>query len=170
MIPYTSFLYFGIAFYVTLPGLLGGFGVLANYSWTGSRVTDLPGRSDAPALQRQAPNTWNLSPTYDRGRASVRLGLTFNGPSIFQYGYTSANDPSRLGPHGPSGDQYTYPHLQVDLQGTYEIARGLRIVAYGLNINNEVYGLYIGSKQFVRQREYYMPTFAVGLKYALGRK
>ena len=40
----------------------------ANYSWTGSQIKAIPGRLDSPALQRQAPNTWNISPTYDRGR------------------------------------------------------------------------------------------------------
>ena len=50
-----------------LPGLLNGFGVAANYSYTTSRVTfptgfNAPasdptlGRSDHPHLQRQAPN------------------------------------------------------------------------------------------------------------------
>ena len=57
-----------------LPGLLGGFGMMANYSWTGSQINSIPGRPDSPALQRQAPNTWNISPTYDRGRLSVRVG------------------------------------------------------------------------------------------------
>ena len=50
-----------------LPGALGGLGLLANYSWTTSKVTGLPGRADSPQLQRQAPNTWNVSPTYGRG-------------------------------------------------------------------------------------------------------
>jgi TonB-dependent receptor len=153
-----------------LPGWLGGFGVMTNYSWTTSHVDGLPGRADHPALQRQAANTWNLSPTYDRGKVSIRLGLTYNGPSIFMYAYQPGADPSGLGPAGPSGDQFTYPHLQVDLQGSYEVHRGLRIVAYGLNVNNEVYGLYAGSPQFVRQREFYQATVAVGIRYVLGTK
>lgn len=50
-----------------LPGLLGGLGFSGNYTFTSSQTNGLPGRSDHPALLRQAPNTWNLSPTYDRG-------------------------------------------------------------------------------------------------------
>lgn len=115
----------------------------------------MPGRTDSPALQRQTPNTWNVSPTYDRGRLSVRLGLTYNGPSIFQYGYQTASDVSHLGPGGPSGDVYTYPHMQVDVQATFNITRGFRFLVYGLNLNDEVYGLYVGNEVFVRQREYY---------------
>jgi TonB-dependent receptor len=148
-----------------LPGALGGIGLFANYSRTGSRIDGLPGRNDHPALQRQAPNTWNVSPTYDRGRVSVRLGLTYNGPSIWQYAYTTAADTQNLGPNGPAGDQYTYAHFQVDMQGTVGITRELKAVAYVLNLTNEVYGLYVGSPQFVRQREFYHATVAGGLRY-----
>src|SRR5262249_21890692 len=55
-----------------LPGALGGLGVSANYSYTASQANGLPGRSGHPRLLRNAPNTWNLSPTYDRGRVSLR--------------------------------------------------------------------------------------------------
>src|SRR5713226_10257386 len=68
-----------------LPGLLGGLGVSANYSYTTSGTTKVdPLRTDNPALLRQAPNTWNISPTYDRRRLSLRVGLAYNGPNIFQ--------------------------------------------------------------------------------------
>ena len=148
-----------------LPGALAGLGIFANYSRTASHVDNVPGRTDSPALQRQTPNTWNVSPTYDRGRLSVRLGLTYNGPSIFQYGYQTATDVSHLGPSGPTGDVYTYPHMQVDAQATVNITRGVRFLVYGLNLNDEVYGLYVGNEVFVRQREYYKPTVAFGIRY-----
>ena len=70
-----------------LPGALAGLGIFANYSRTGSRIDSLPGRTDSPALQRQSPTTWNISPTYDRGHVSLRVGLTYNGAAIYQYGY-----------------------------------------------------------------------------------
>ena len=87
-----------------LPGPFSALGMLANYSWTGSKIDSIPGRSDSPGLQRQAPNNWNISPTYDRGRISIRVGLSYNGPSIYQYEYQTASDQSGLGPKGPSGD------------------------------------------------------------------
>ncbi len=148
-----------------LPGGLAGIGVFANYSRTASQIDSLPGRTDSPALQRQTPDTWNLSPTYDRGPLSFRLGLTYNGPSIFQYAYTTAADPAHLGPAGPAGDEYTYPHLQVDAQAVFALTHSLRMTVYGLNLSNEVYGLYAGSEQFVRQREFYKPTVAFGIRY-----
>jgi hypothetical protein len=39
-------------------------------------------------------------------------------------------------------------------------------VAYGLNLNNEVFGFYNGSTQYMIQREYYGPTFAAGMRWS----
>jgi outer membrane receptor protein involved in Fe transport len=92
-----------------LPGFLKGFGVLANYSWTGSRVKSIPGRLDSSTLQRQAQNSWNISPTYDYGLLAARVGMSYNGASIYQYEYQTSSDVSHLGPTGPTGDVYTCP-------------------------------------------------------------
>ncbi len=158
---------FEVAFlhhFTYLPGLLNGFGVSANYSYSASQASNVsPGRTDSPALLRQAPNTWNISPTYDRGRLSVRLGLAYNGPNIFVYNWSG--DPANGGIKGPFGDQYLYSHFQVDLQGSYRIHRGLYFTASALNLNNEVFGFYYGSPQFVNQREFYKPTYSFGFRW-----
>jgi len=148
-----------------LPGVLRALGISANYSYADSSTHGLQalGRTDHPALLRQAPYTWNLSPTYDRGRVSIRVGLTYNDRSIFQYQFTDA---AKFGIKGPFGDTYLYPHFQVDAQGSVRLAKGFTAVAYGLNLNNEVFGFYNGSPDFVLQREYYKPTFAIGLRWS----
>jgi TonB-dependent receptor len=148
-----------------LPGGLSGMGVSANYSWTGSNAGHLPLRPDTPALQRQAPVTWNFSPTYDRSRFSGRLGLTYNSASIFQYQYTSAQDVANLGTRGPAGDNYLYAHLQVDAQASFHLTKSLSALVQGLNLTNEVFGFYNGSPQYVVQREYYKPTYTFGLRW-----
>ena len=153
-----------------LPGRLEGLGMFANYSWTASQIKAIPGRLDSPTLQRQAPNSWNISPTYDRGRLSVRVGLSYNGPSIYQYEYQTSSDVSGLGPHGPSGDVYTLAHTQLDAQASIRIAHGLSAVVYGLNLTNEVFGYYTGSEIFVNQREWYKPTYTGGLRYTFNRE
>ncbi len=146
-----------------LPGALGGLGFSGNYSYTYSRASGIPNRSDHPALQRQAPNTWNLSPTYDRGRLSIRLGLSYNQANIFFYQYT---DGTPLGLRGPNGDDYLYSHLQVDVQGSYRLPKGLKLVVYGLNLTNEVFGFYNGSTVWPVQREFYKPTIGAGLRWS----
>jgi TonB-dependent receptor len=163
-----------------LPGLLGGFGVAANYGRAQSRV-DFPanfspavpggeGRIDHPTLQREAPNTWNLGFTYDKGRFDMRFGASHNDTSIFQYNYSHTdaatdNDPL-LGIHGPGGDVYLYAHTQFDIQGSYRIYKNLSFFAYGLNLSNEVFGFYQGSTQYPIQREFYKPTVAFGMRWS----
>jgi hypothetical protein len=70
-----------------------------------------------------------------------------------------------LGLRGPNGDQHLYAHTQYDIQGSYRLYKGLSFVAYGLNLSNEVFGFYQGSKQYPIQREFYHPTFAFGMKW-----
>ena len=41
----------------------------------------------------------------------------------------------------------------------------LKAIGYVLNATNEVYGLYVGSPEFVRQREFYHATVAGGIRY-----
>jgi TonB-dependent receptor len=157
-----------------LPGALSGLGVSANYSYTMSVAHGIPFRTDSPALLRQAPNTWNISPTYDRGPLSMRLGVSYNAANIFAYQYQNLNsdgtpmaagDLTAGGTAGPGGDSYLYAHLQVDAQVTVRVGSQWSLVAYGLNLNNEVFGFYNGSPQYVVQREFYQPTFAIGMRF-----
>ena len=155
-----------------LPGLIGGFGVSANYSYTASQVT-FPagfsgGRTDHPTLQRQAPNNWNFGLTYDKSRFSGRFAITHNDANLFQYAYqqnSTPNDPI-LGLKGPTGDIYLYAHTQFDVQGSYRFYKGLSFFAYGLNLSNEVFGFYQGSGIYPIQREYYHPTVAFGMRWS----
>lgn len=147
-----------------LPGFLSGFGVSANYSYATSQAHNLPGRSDSPPLLRQAPNTWNISPTYDRGRVSLRSGLAYNGANIYSYFFT---DGAPGGIHGPFGDYTLFSHFQVDAQGSVYLGKGFTAIASGLNLNNEVFGFYYGSGQYWTQREYYKPTYTFGLRWDL---
>ena len=156
-----------------LPGLLGGFGVNANYSHTTSQVT-FPagfdgGRTDKPALDRNSPNDYNFNLTYDKHRFSGRFAISHNDASIATYQWNSgtgaANDPI-LGLKGPTGDNYFYPHTQFDVQGSYRLYRGLQFVASGLNLSNEVFGFYNGSSIYPVQREYYKPTTSFGIRWS----
>ncbi len=153
-----------------LPGLMKGFGVSANYSYTASRVSGIFGRSDHPRLLRNAPNSWNISPTYDRGRFSARLGLSYNQANlnayIYQDGTNGSSSANPGGIKGPFSDDYFFSHLQVDAQGSLYMGHGLSYVMYGLNLTNEVFGFYFGSPQYFHQREFYRPTVAFGLRWS----
>jgi TonB-dependent receptor len=156
-----------------LPGVLGGLGISANYGYSASRIAGLPGRSDNPRLLRSAPNTWNISPTYDRGRVSVRVGLSYNQANIFSYQFKDGTPiagtpttPTPGGLHGPNSDNYLYSHLEFDAQGSVRLPHGLSFVMYGLDLNNDVFGFYNGSTKYFNQREYYKPTVAAGFRWS----
>src|SRR5262249_56303355 len=74
-----------------LPSALGGLGLSANYSYTTSEARGIRLRSDHPTLLRQAPHRCNITPTYDRSRLSLRLGITYNAANIYAYQYQNLN-------------------------------------------------------------------------------
>src|ERR1700674_2361714 len=152
-----------------LPGLLNGMGVSANYSYTTSRAS-FPagaGRTDHPALLRQAPNNWNFDTTYDKGPISARMGLTHNDANIFVYQFQNVPVEPPGGIKGPLGDQYLYPHTQVDAQVSFRLphAHDFQAVASFFNLTNEVFGFYFGSEKYPIQREYYNRTYSFGLRW-----
>ncbi len=157
-----------------LPSFLGGFGLNANYSHNVSQAT-FPtgfdgGRTDKPYLPRTSPNNYNINMTYDKYRFSGAFAVSHNDESIASYGWNAstgpANDPI-LGLKGPLGDNYFYPHTQIDAQGMFRIHRGLQAVVDGLDMNNEPFGFYNGSPIYPVQREYYKPTISFGLRWNL---
>ena len=181
-----------IQHFTQLPGLFSGLGVSANYGYTSSAVAFQPYIDPAtvsataglvsgpnrgpeganPALIGQAPNSYNLSPTYDRRKLSVRLGMTYNQANLAAYQYSTTNNGPITqgggggGTTGPNGDNYFYSHLQIDLQGSYALPKGFTFVMYGLNLNNEVFGFYNGSGIYPVQREFYRPQFGGGLRWS----
>ena len=121
--------------------------------------------------------------TYDKKGLSVRLGLSYNAANIFAYNYSDASAGPLVfaggnadtntgylgaggGLAGPNGDLYLYSHLQADLQASYRLPKGFTAVAYGLNLNNEVFGFYQGSSIYSVQREFYHTTYGGGLRWS----
>jgi TonB-dependent receptor len=145
-----------------LPGVLSGARITANVTYTESKNYDLTGRSDTPPLVGQAPLSYNLIPSYATKRLLVTVGISYNGANVATYQY---QDGAAGGITGPAGDNYYYAHTQVDAQGSYYIGKGFTAMASGQNMNNEVFGFYNGSTQYMTQREYYKPTYSGGLRW-----
>jgi TonB-dependent receptor len=109
-----------------LPWLLNGLGVSGNYSYTRSRVTfpdgfssaqaGAQGRIDHPSLQRQAPNTWNVGLTYDKGRFTMRFGVSHNDANIYAYGHV--HDPTI-----PNVDRDYHPTLILGMRWVSAVER-----------------------------------------------
>ena len=127
------------------------------------------GRTDDPPLIGQARHAFNIEPSYELGRYSVHTGISYNGANDNAYQYfnnqADPNNNTAGPPNGPLGDNYFFPHLQVDAQAGARLYRGLSLVFDGLNLNNEVFGFYNGSPQYMTQREYYKPTYSASLRW-----
>jgi TonB-dependent receptor len=155
-----------------LPGALSGLGMMANYSYADSHTNGITGRTDSPPLIGTARNAFNIEPSYIMGRYAVHMGISYNGANAYAYQYfNNQSDPSNDTPgppNGPFGDNYFYPHLQVDAQAGVRMWRGLQLHIDGMNLTNEVFGFYNGSPQYMTQREYYKPTYSASLRWTSG--
>jgi outer membrane receptor protein involved in Fe transport len=151
-----------------LPGVLGALRINANFTYTDSKNYTITNRADSPALVGQAPFSWNIGPAYATRRALVTIGISHNGSNIYAYQYQSTGPGVvDFGVKGPNDDNYFYSHTQVDAQASYYIGKGFTAMALGQNMNNEVFGFYNGSSQYMTQREYYKPTYSGGLRWTL---
>ncbi len=170
--------------FTNLPGAFRGLGLMANYAYNDSRINGLPDRTDSPSLMGTAKHAFNIEPAYEYGRYEVHMGMSYNGANIYAYQYYSTasgiaecgnpnpnpTDSAPLnGPiNGPCGDNYFYPHFQVDAQMGARLIGGLRLEVEGLDLNNEVFGFYNGSPEYMTQREYYKPTYSASLRWTSG--
>jgi TonB-dependent receptor len=149
-----------------LPGYLGNTRINANFTYTNSTNYNITGRTDNPALVGQAPYSWNITPAYATKHALITVGVSHNSANIYAYQYQSTGPAAvPYGVTGPFGDNYFYSHTQIDAQVSYRVPKGFTILASGENMNNEVFGFYDGSPQYMTQREYYKPTYSFGLKW-----
>jgi TonB-dependent receptor len=172
--------------FTNLPGVFRGLGLMANYSYNDSRINGLPQRTDSPSLMGTAKHAFNIEPAFELGRYEVHMGMAYNGSNIYAYQYYSTAsgiaecgnpnpNPTASAPlngpiNGPCGDNYFYPHFQVDAQMSARIYRGLHLQIQGLNLTNEVFGFYNGTPQYMTQREYYKPTYEATLRWTSGEK
>jgi TonB-dependent receptor len=168
--------------FTNLPGALRGLGLMANYSYNESGITGLPNRTDSPSLMGTAKHAFNIEPAYELGRYEAHMGVSYNGSNIYAYQYYSTasgiaecnNGPNpNSGPlngpiNGPCGDNYFYSHFQVDAQMGVRLYGGLRLQVEGLDLNNEAFGFYNGSPEYMTQREYYKPTYSASLRWTSG--
>jgi TonB-dependent receptor len=152
-----------------LPGALSGLGFDINFTHADSKAQILadtastaatlgnPTTRNAP-LPRQAKNVGNFALTYDTRRLSVRAAWQYQGASITSYG-----DGTRTA----NGDDYFYPHSQIDASAIVNLTPGVQLQIQGLNLNNAVFGFFNGApgSEFSVQREYYGRAVIVGVKY-----
>jgi outer membrane receptor protein involved in Fe transport len=106
-------------------------------------------------LPGQAKHMGNLSLAYDLKRFNVRLSSNFNGEYLSELGGDA------------SEDLFVKDRVQLDASATFTINSKLRFFAEFLNITNQPFEVYQGSKERYIQREFYSWWTRVGLKFDL---
>ena len=155
-----------------LPGVWAGLGFDVNWTMVDSKATiprdtatvsanlGNPVLRTAP-LPRQSKHIGNLALTYDNARFSARAAWQYQGASIYSYGDGTAT---------PNGDNWFFPHSQVDASLTVVLTRDASLQLQGLNLNNAKFGFYNGNgtAQYANQIEYYGRSVILGIKLGFG--
>jgi TonB-dependent receptor len=144
-----------------LPGAWAGLGFSASWTHLQSVAlipSDSLGHVRKTPLPRQSPDLAELAALYDRGIVSARVEWSYQGANITSYGDGTSN--------ASTGDQYFYAHSQIDAAIRLTLRRGLELSLEGENLNNAVFGFFVGTPKlhYSFQREYYGQSFLLGLR------
>jgi iron complex outermembrane receptor protein len=127
-------------FFDFLPGLFSGLGVQANYTYVDSSVSNpfaTPG-SNIPQqvpLEKLSKNSYNLVALYEKGPVSARVAYNWRSSYLDQTTGSGAN----------GIPQYAEPYASLDASVSYEITDHMALSFDGVNLNNRMNVLYIGT-------------------------
>lgn len=131
---------------------LKNINVYLNYTYTASEADGVEGRGTVD-LAGAVKNMFNTSVAYENEKLTVRTSLNYAGDYIDEYGGEA------------SEDSYYDNQLFLDVNGSYEITKGLRIFAEAKNLTNQELRYYQGSKDLTKQAEFYGVNWNIGVKY-----
>lgn len=144
-----------------LPGVLGGLGLNANYTYTRSDA-DIPGLGRAGVttpLPGQTGNAGNVGVFFDRGPLSLRIGGNYSGAFL-----------STINPQTPEGDTRTKARFQVDASGSFQLRPGVKLFAEAINLSNTPLRAFVGNRENRGgggddpSFEFYRPWAMIGMK------
>ncbi|GAB4412387.1 MAG: TonB-dependent receptor [Bacteroidia bacterium] len=146
-----------------LPAPLDRFTVYLNYTFTQSDATiqsrdadeGNPDATERIQLPGQARHVGNASLAYEYKRLSLRLSVNFNGAYLSEVGGSAEED------------VYVNNRLQMDFNGTLALTPRIRLFAEFLNLTNQPFEVYQGSKDIIIQREFYAWWSRIGIKFDL---
>lgn len=142
-----------------LPGMLSGFGLYANYTFTTSKISDfrIEGRENDVdlALPGTAKHTLNGSLSYDWKSFSFRTSLNYTSDFVDEFGEEAFFD------------RYYDKTLYLDINANYAVTPKIRIYAEALNLLNQPLYYYQGNTSRLMQGEYYNMRFQFGVKFDL---
>lgn len=141
-----------------LPGVLGGFGVFANYTYTRGHATfdgAYAGRSRF-ALPGQSKHMWNASVFYERGPVNLRVAYTKRSDYL-----------DEINADNPALDLYWEGRGQLDVTGSVQLMKGINLFAEGKNLTNSAGVRYFGERYRTYEYEKFGYTLFGGVRVKL---
>jgi len=139
-----------------LPGLLSGFLVQANYTYTDAKgdVYDEDMNLRSIPLPAASRDTFNVVLGYEKGPVNLRLAGTYRGKYLDELGGDAQSD------------RYVDNHFQLDFSAKFRVSENVRLYAEWVNINNARYFAYqnFDNRKRLLQYEEYGSTFKFGAK------
>ena len=133
-----------------LPGVLGGFGVFANYTYTqgDARLAQPYAGRQTFALPGQSKHMWNASLFYERGPVNLRVAYTKRSDYLDEI---NAEDRTL--------DLFWEGRGQLDVTGSVQLTPTINLFAEGKNLTNTAGVRYFG----IRERTYEFEKFGYSL-------
>lgn len=137
-------------YFTFLPGILGGFGIFANYTYTKSKAQLL--YRDWTTMPGQAADIGNLGLTYDKYNLTARLTVNYTSPLLYMVGKS------------PDYDRYQDKNIRLDLSAIYKLTERFSIYLDWINITDSPDREYYGVSSRPRLHNYYGWQLYLGLK------
>jgi TonB-dependent receptor len=134
-----------------LPGVLGGLGASANYTFVDSRIQIRPG--EFSTLPSASKNTWNAAAFYEQYGLGLRLVAYSTSADLFAIGSQK------------SGDVWNATRTSMDFGSTYAFTEHWTAYFNAKNLLNTAHKFYQGTYERVIQREFYGQTYQVGVRF-----
>lgn len=147
-----------------LPGALSGLGVMANYTYTGSRA-QLVEIDRQVQLPRQIPHVANVGMTYDLG--GFQGAVTMNHRSRYLFEVTADAVADHRSHLYPTADRYLRAQTQLDLSASYRVSRGGSIFVELNNLLDTPQTWYDGHPDMHYRSSYNMRWGLIGFRYDL---
>ena len=132
-----------------------GFYVSANGTYVDSEAT-YPDRDSKTVLPRTPELVLNGALGWESNALGVRFAATYRDEALM--GFEELDD--------PAFDVFQDTHLQLDLSAKWNITDELQLSVAAINLTDEPFYTYFGSRQFNAQYEEYGRTYSIGLRYA----
>ncbi|MHA8106822.1 TonB-dependent receptor [Aquirufa sp. 5-AUSEE-100C1] len=143
-----------------LPGILGGLGVEANYTYIQSEAS-VPvigtTRVDKTSLPNQSKHLYNLILFYERNGLMLRLAGNYRGASLETINQAL----------GKEFYTYTGKNFTVDASASVQVSKKIKAFIELNNLTNEPLKTYLGDERRVTMSEWYSSRGQAGIRWDL---